>query len=99
MRPNSVPGLFRRLVVLRWQRLSRRSRVAVALGAAALGAAALVSASTCAFGGCPLRAGGCPYSQQASQQALPPAAEAPAAAPAASAESTGCPHAARAQSD
>ena len=50
-RPSSIPALFRKLVVLRWKKLSLNARLAVVAGSV-LAVAALVSS---AWGACPAR--------------------------------------------
>jgi len=55
-RPNSVIGLFRRLVVLRWKKLSLNAKLAVLAGALLVVGTVVSSALTCpASSGCCMR--------------------------------------------
>lgn len=84
-RPNSVVGLFRRFVVLRWKKLSLNTRLAI-LAAAVLLIAAVVSGAL-GFSLCPA-SGGCCLRGEAAATAP---AEHPVITAEARAEGDGCP--------
>ncbi len=71
-RPNSVLGLFRRLFVLRWKKLSLNAKLAV-VAAAVLAIGAIASgALTCpASGGCCTRGQAAEVTPEPAPEALP----------------------------